>query len=558
MSFCNLFNFFPATDQSSFTEVTESWTTQNRSNMSTDLPDSSPAFITNTVSEREDLSTIANVTVTDAYTVAEEWQPASEYRTTRDLTVTKLTKQENTDQDTTESGSNTDSTYIFTTLSRAGERTLLAITSDSTTSYVEDSSSSEMPLHTVTGQVEKTGVTQHMTYTENASFTESDHSEATSKDFHTNATQKKDFESEVSHGSEVTQSHTGQPTVTGSDFELMSKTSNPSSTPPLTVFNSPNSELDTTPDSSTNQSLYTDSSSSSSIIPPFVLPTDINTSVSHQDGETTETPTGPVSTSTDDKPDKPQTFMEETTIPSRTTLSSTLWDMTTSEDKSRSTHQTFIAQTNSPPEPTEVLSTAAGPSTQEPPLTKVDTDEPTTVPVSSTTPASTGTTVPLTTNQFQASTAAEAHSTQHSTPSATETTQKITPTTEQHQPTNATATPSLSASSSQSGTGATDLSTLNFETSTATPGSTKAHSQHTTASYNKSTPTTNTAVVTTRKRTENEATTTQMPVKLSLTPGGFFRAIHTFLVKLYILSLAVSFMYFNKSFACYMHVLYTV
>lgn len=501
------------------------------------------------MTEWEDPSTIANMT--DAYTVAEEWQPASELRTVRDLTSTQLTEQEHTDQDTTESGSNSESTYISTTFTRVGERTLRSVTSNSTSPYVEDTSGSisETASHAVTGQVEKTGVTQHTEYTNDGLFTESGHSEATSEDFFTNATQEEEvFETEVSHGSQITQSHTGpqitqshtgQPTVTGSDFE--SKTSNPSSTPPLTVINSSDSETDATVDSSTNQTFYIDNNSSS---PSFILPDETHTNVSHQDGETTETPIGTMSTSRGEKPDKPQTFMEETLIPDLTTELSTLLDMTTSVDEFQSTQQTFVSQTSSYPEPTEVLSTVTGPSTHKPALTEEDTHVASTVPIMSTTLASTATTVPLTTHQFQASTTAETHSMPHSTLSATETTQKTTPTTEQHRPTTETASPSLSASSSQSGASATDLSTRHFETSTATPGRTTAHSQHTTASYNKSTPTMSTVGITTEKRTVTEATTSQMPVKFSLTPGVFFSryAFLHCLTILYILGLAICLM----------------
>ncbi|KAF4087173.1 hypothetical protein AMELA_G00092150 [Ameiurus melas] len=464
------------------------------------------------------------------HTVAEARQPASEFRTVRDLTVTKLTEQEHTDQDTTESGLNTDGTYISTTLSHAGERTLLSITSNSTSPYVEHTSFSSLETapHTVTRQAEKTEITQDTESTEDSLFTESGHTEEPLEDFSANATQKQVLESEVTHGTQITLSHTGQPTLTGSDFESMTKTSNPSSTPPLTVINSSDSETDTTADSSTNQTYYTDSSSSSSFITPSILPDITHTNVPHQDSETTGH-TGPVSTSTVEKPDEPKTSetpdepMEKTTIPSLTTAPFTDWNMTTSVDESQSTQPAFVSQTDSPPKPTEVLSTAAGPSTHMPTPTEEETHKPTTVPVTSTMLDSTGTTAPLTTQQFQASTTAKAHSTPLSTLFATETTKKTMPTTEQHHPTTGTATPSLAASSSQSGAGSTDVSTLHFETSTATPGSTKAHSQHTTASYNKSTPAMSTAVVTTGKRTETEATTSQMPVKISLTPGHMCR-----------------------------------
>ncbi|KAM9487074.1 protein HEG [Clarias gariepinus] len=582
------------------------WTTENGSDMSTDLPDSSSVFSTNTVTEFEDPSTVANIT--DAYTVAEQEQHTSEYRTMRDLTVTKLTEQElsRTDQDTTETGSNGDSTYISTT-SRAGERTLLSIISNSTSTYEEDTSSSISGTHDITGQQTETGVTsisgthditgqetetgvtsisgthditgqetetgvtsisgthditgqetetgvtsisgthditgqetetgvtsisgthditvqetetgvtQHRESSEDGVSTQSVHSTATSDELSTNATQEEGVNTKDSLGSGITQFHTGQPTVTGTNFESMAKTSNPSSTPPLTVINSSDSEVDITANSSTNQN-YADISSSSSFVPPLVSEI-THTSVSQRYIETAETSTGPVITSTDEKPNEPMTFKEETTIPGLTVVPSTLWAITTSVDKSQSTQQTFISQTDSPPEPTTVLSTLAEPSTRMPALTVEDKHKGSTVPVTSTTLDSMGTTAVFTIHQFQASTTTEAQSTPHSTLSATETTKKTAPTTEKHHPTTGTATPSLSASSSQSGPGATDVSTLHFENSTATPGSTTSHRQHTTASYNKTTSTTSTAAISTGNHTATKATTTEMPEKLSLTPG---------------------------------------
>ncbi|KAF5885786.1 protein HEG 1, partial [Clarias magur] len=501
------------TDQSSSTEVMKGWTTENRSDMSTDFPDSSSAFSTNTVTEFEDPSTVANIT--DAYTVPEREQHASEFRTMRDLTVTKLTEQEQsrTDQDTTESGSNSDSTYIYTTIR---ERTLLSVIFNSTSMYVEDTSASisETAPHDVTGQVKETGVTQHMESKEDGVSTQSGHSTATSEDLSANATQEEGVNTKDSLGFGITQFRTGQPTVTGTDFESMAKTSIPSSTPPLTVINSSDSEVDITANSSTNQH-YTDISSSSSFVPPLVSET-THTSESHRYIETTETSTGPVITNTDEKPNEPMTFKEETTIPGLTVVPSTLWDITTSVDESQSTQQTFISQTNSPPEPTTLLSTHAEPSTHMPPLTVENEHKGSSVPITSTTLDSMGTTATLTTHQFQASTTIEAQSTPHSTLTATETTKTTAPTTEKHHPTTGTATPTRSASSSQSEPGATDVSTLHFENSTATPGSTTSHRQHTTASYNKTTSGTST---TTGKHTATKATTTEMPEKLSQTPG---------------------------------------
>ncbi|GAA6085998.1 protein HEG [Tachysurus ichikawai] len=519
----------------SHTATDQSYFKQNGSKMSTELLDSSTNTLSiNTVSEWEDLSTIANLTNvraqefrtqkhTDQDTTESGLSTFKQKHTDQETTEfgSNTFKQKHTDQETTEFGSNTDSTYISTTLNRAGERTLLSITFNSTTPYVEDASSSETAQNVVTVQVENTGVTQHMEYTEN---TESVHSEATREDVPTNSTQKEVFETEVSHGSQITESHTGQPTVTGSDFESKQKTSNPSSTPPFIVINSSDTEMDTTANSSTDQNFYTYSSSPSSLISASVLPDDTHTNVSQQDGETTETSTGPVNTSTGKKPDEPKTFMEGTAIPGLTTAPSTLWEMTTSVHESQSTQQNFFSQTDSPLDPTEFLSTATGPLTHKTPLTEENTHKASTVPDTSTILNSKGTTAPLTTHQFQASTTGEVYSTPHSTLSATEPNKETTATTEQHNPTTGIATSSMSGSASQSGAGATDVSTLHIETSTATPGSTPTHSQHTTASYNKSTPTTSTMGITTGKHTKTEATTTQMPVKFSRTPDHICRS----------------------------------
>ncbi|XP_036424860.1 protein HEG [Colossoma macropomum] len=515
-----------ATDQNTFSTDMESWTSHSGPEVSTELLSSSTELSNTTATEWGAPPTVANIT--DAYIdLATKDQPATEARTVRDLTVTVLTEKDITDMDTTESISHTDSTYISTTINRAGERTLLSVTSNSTTPYTEESISSEAAPQTDTSEV-KTGTTQGGDYTEGALSTEADHTRATSEDQPTtNATQVTVSEPEVPHVSQGTQSQTGQPNVT----EMTTDNISHNSTQPATVVNSSETETDTIADSSTSETSYTDRSASAPSVTPFMSTEDSRTNMSHQDIETmtTETPARSVSTVVDKKSDGPQTHKDETTILGLTTALPSL----TTVDDSLSSQQPFVSQTHHTPEATEVLTTAAGPVTQRPQHTEEDTrvastlasTVPTTVITTTlaSTSTSTSTSTPFTTHQLQPSTTAKPH-TPHVTLSPMETTQVLTTaTTEQHRPTSQTVTPSLTPSSSQPEDISTDVSTLHLETSTATPGNTTAHGRHTTASYSTSAPTRSTAVVTTGKHTERsstqkEATTTQVPVKSTTTP----------------------------------------
>ncbi|KAL7865464.1 hypothetical protein SRHO_G00107110 [Serrasalmus rhombeus] len=515
-----------ATDQNTFSTDMERWTLHSGPEVSTELLSSSTELSTATVTEWGAPPTVANTS--DAYLdLAMKEQPATEARTVRDLTVTVLTDKDITDTDTTESISHTDSTYISTTVSRAGERTLLSVTSNSTTPYTDESISSEAAPQTHTSEV-KAETTLGGDYTEGALSTEADYTRATSEDQQTtNATQVTDPEPEVPHISQGTQSQTAQPNVTGPGFEMTSGDSSHNSTQPATVVNSSETETDTIADSSTSRTSYTDRSASAPSVTPFVSTEDSRTNMSHRDIETmtTETPARSVSTVLDKKSDGPQTHKDETTVVGLTTAFPSL----TTVDDSLPGRQTFVYQTHHTPEATEVLTTATGPVTQRPQHTEEDTHVTSTL--ASTVPttvvttllASTNAATPLTTRQLQPSTTAKPH-TPHVTLSPMETTQVLTATTtEQHQPTSRTVTPSLTSSSSQPEDVSTDVSTLHLETSTATPGNTTAHGRHTTASYSTSAPTRSTAVVTSGKHTERgstqkEATTTQIPVKSTTTP----------------------------------------
>lgn len=533
------------TDQNSFTD-----TSHSGPEISTELLSSGTKLSTAMVTEWNNPSTVANIT--DAYTGLDrtEQQPAtetSESRTGRDLTVTNLTEKDITEKDitdTTESVSHTDSTYISTTISRAGERTLLSILSNSTSSYTEESSSSEVSPLTVTSEEWRTETTVGKNYTEGVLSTEADQTRATIENYlTTNASQQETIlpsEPEVPHDSQGTQSHTGQPNITRSSFEATSDGSSSNSTLPVTVVSSSQrsskSETETAADSSTSGTSYTDSSASESSITPAMSPEDSHTNTSQQDSETmtTETSTSPVNTEGGKKPESPQTHMDETTFPGLTTAPPTLTTMDDSLSKFLSGQRPFVPQTNHPEETTEVLTTAAGPATHRPQHTEEDTRETSTAAstiastVFLTTLASTitSTAAPPTTHQLQPSTTAKTH-TPHVALSTIETTQMLTtPTTEQHPLTTKTPTTHQSPSSSHSGDISTDVSTLYLETSTATPGNTTAHGRHTTVSYSKTAPTRSTAIESTGKSTERGSTqeadtTTQIPVKSTLIPGLF-------------------------------------
>ncbi|KAL7881979.1 hypothetical protein AOLI_G00088280 [Acnodon oligacanthus] len=503
-----------ATDQNTFSTDMERWTSHSGPEVSTELLSSRTELSTTTATEWGAPPTVANTS--DAYLdLATKEQPATEARTVRDLTVAVLTAKDITDTEATESISHTDSTYISTTISRAGERTLLSVTSNSTTPYIDESISSEPAPQTHTSAVK------------------TETSRATSEDQPTtNATQVIVSEPEVPHVSQGTQSQTAHPNVTGPSFEMTSDDSSHNSTQPATVVNSSETETDTIADSSTSGTSYTDQSASAPSVTPFVSTEDTRTNMSHKDIETvtTETPARTVSSVVDKKSDGPQTHKDETTILGLTTAFPSL----TTVDDALPGRQTFVSQTHHTPEGTEVLTTATGPVTQRPQHTEEDTHVASTL--ASTVPttvvttmlASTSTATPLTTRQLQPSTTAKPH-TPHVTLSTMETTQVLTTaTTEQHQPTSRTVTPSLTPSSSQPEDVSTDVSTLHLETSTATPGNTTAHGRHTTASYSTSASTRSTAVVTSGKHTERgstqkEATTTQIPVKTTTTPDHVCR-----------------------------------
>ncbi|XP_076858520.1 protein HEG [Brachyhypopomus gauderio] len=517
-----------ATDQNSLHGDTESWTSHSSPDMSMDPLRSSSKLPTITATHWEGQAVPGNIT--NAYLASsEEWQPPTEARTARDLAVTELTKPGNTDTDVADTVSHADITHISTAVTRTGERTLLSITSNSTFPYTEDTGSSKTAPHTVTLERGSTGVTHGGGYPVGVSSTEVDNSKApSSSHLPTNATQGTVSKSEIPHVFQGTQYQTGQPNVTGQSFTGTADSTISNSSPPLTELSA---EMNTTADSSTSGASYTDGSTSSPSIPPSVTPENSHASTSHHDSDTvaTETFTGPLSTSPARDVEGPQTHLEDTTIPGLTTaaLTPSNVDTTVHESFSRflSGQQPFLPQTDHPSEPTDGLTTAAGPVTQRPQTTEEDAGMASTVPVASTMLASTSTAAPVTTQNVQPSTTASMHMA-HTTLVFMDTTQVLTtPTTEQYAPTSTPPTPPQPPSSHQPGDISTVVNAPHRKTSTATPETT---TKHTTAIYTQSVTPRTTAAVTTGKHTvkgstEKETATTQMSLKSTMTPGHVCR-----------------------------------
>ncbi|KAK2904807.1 hypothetical protein QQF64_032935 [Cirrhinus molitorella] len=453
--------------------------------------------------------------------------PITEARTVREVPVTDLREI-----DTTDSVSHTDSTYISTT-NRVRERTLLSVTSNSTSAYTEDSSqnSSDAVSQTFSWEVRTSGATQGKEETVEDVSILSKQTEPTFEDHNaTNATQSHSLETERSMLSDGTESETGQPSVTGQTFEQVSDNDNPNSTPPLTVMNKDEGETDTT--SVSGGTSYTETSDSLSSIPPFTSGEHNATSTSQQSRNSTVTyslgtvastefSTRSVSSTGREEPEgSPTHTVEDTTIPGLTTAPPVLEDVATTIDDSFTTFLAgkppFVPKTDDQTS-TEVVQTSAMPATKRPQVTEEATDEASTV--YSSTKTFTTMIPPVTTRQLQPSTTPQAQ-TERTTIVTTDIVHvlRTTPTTAQHPLTSTTGGPQAPSTSDSA-----DVTTLHLETSTATPGNTTAHGRRATTPYSKSTPTKTTVVVTTtnhtdRSTTEIGMTTMQMPFRSTASP----------------------------------------
>ncbi|XP_016305464.1 protein HEG-like [Sinocyclocheilus anshuiensis] len=450
--------------------------------------------------------------------------PVTEARTVREVPTTDLR-----DIDTTDSVSHTDSTYISTT-NRVREHTLLSVTSNSTSVYTEDSNSSDAVSQTSSWEVRTSGATQGKEETVEVS-TLSVQTEPTFEDHNaTNATQGHSLETEQSTFSHGTESQTGQSSVTGQTVQQVSDNDNPNSTPPLTMINRDEGEMDAT--SVSGGMSYTETGDSVSSIPPFTSGGHSATSISQQSRDSTVTysldtdastefSTGSVSsTGHEELEGSPTHTVEETTIQGLTTAPPVPEDVATTIDDSFTTFLAgkppFVPKTDDQTN-TEVVPTSAMPATHRPQVTEEATDEASTV-YSST---NTFTTMipPVTTRQVQPSTTPLAQ-TEHTTIATTDIVQvlRTTPTTAQRPLTSTTGGPQAPSTSDSA-----DVTTLHLETSTATPGNTTAHGRRATTPYSKSTPTKTTVVETTRNHTDRSTTemgmtTTQMPFKSTASP----------------------------------------
>ncbi|XP_059418333.1 protein HEG-like [Carassius carassius] len=446
--------------------------------------------------------------------------PITEVRTLREVPVTDLR-----DVNTTDSVSQTYSTYISTT-NRVREHTLLSVTSNSTSAYIEDSNSSDAVSQTSKWEERVSRATQAKEETVEDVSTLSVQTEPTFEDRNaTNATQGHSLKTQWSTLSHSTESQTGQSNVTGQTFEQVSDNDNRNSTPPLTMINRDKGEVDTT--YVTSGTYYTENSDSVSSIPPFTSGEHNATSTSQQSRDSTMTSplntetstefsTGSVSSSGHEEPEgSPAHTMEETTIQGLTTAPPLLEDIATTTDDSFTKlvagKPPFVPKTDDQTS-TEVVPTSAMPATQRPQVTEEATDEASTF--YSSTNTLTTMIPPVTTHRLQTSTTSQAQ-TEHTTIVTTDVVQvlRTTPTTAQiplTSPTGGHQAPSTSDSA--------DVTTLHLETSTATPGNATAHGRRATTPYSKSTSTKTTVVVTTRSATEMGTTTTQIPFRSTASP----------------------------------------
>lgn len=501
---------------------TADWTTQKNSDDPTGL---SNHELTHNATAQWEGPSEASYGSSSSPALTEKHQLMTETRTVRDIPVTDLRKH-NTDTDSTDSVSHTDSTYISTT-SRVGERTLLSVISNSTSSYVNDSDTSETVSQTFSWEERTSGSTQGREKTTDGVSVTSDQTELTSEDHSlTNATQGQFIDTEGPHVSQGTESQTRQPFVTRQGFE---QGDNPNSTLPFTVTDNGKAETDVTYVSS--ETSYTESSGSVSSSPPFTTSEHNVSSTSQQTRETTVTDsmdtgastefsTGFVSFSGREEPKGPPTHtMEDTTIQGLTTAPPAFVDVSTTTfdlfSKFLSRQPPFNPKTDNPTN-TEVISTSAVPATQRPQLTEEATYETSTFNIST----STTVTVPVTTRQPQPSTTPPAE-TEHTTLATTNTVKMLETTASSTSKRLSTSTGRTQAPSTS---GSADVTTLHLETSTATPGNTTAHDRHATTPYSKITPTRGTVVLTTRTHTdkgttEMGVTSTQMPIRTTPSQG---------------------------------------
>ncbi|XP_034740853.1 protein HEG isoform X2 [Etheostoma cragini] len=395
----------------------------------------------------------------------------------------------------------TDSTYTSTAISRAGERTLLSVTSSSSNStssaFTEDSNSHQPPS---TWGI-SAGATETEDYTHSAPSTRTDSRDTT--DQHMTHTFKGTFPET---------SLTGQPNATHHQYTSTSEETS-DSTPPLRVT-----------EPSTDQSEVS-VSATPSVTSPAEGPTNISgteqgtgfsvttstefSTGTHSSSTQNQEGTVGVSSQTSDQSVGLGLTTAPPTVSSTSEVDNSLTDtpvliteffhtntpVTVTERSQITEEDTFKAS-----ESTTTTTTTATAATTTPPLPATSTSRFSSTASSSTPGSPTEATVPYTTpSTTLALLTSAAHATPHVSPSQTQ-----GPSTGMDSPTNAT--------------------TLEIETSTDTPKITTTHSEHITTSYTHRTPTKSTeALHTTGKQTDRGTTElvgTTSPTKAPPTPPG--------------------------------------
>ncbi|KAM3862382.1 LOW QUALITY PROTEIN: protein HEG [Diretmus argenteus] len=375
----------------------------------------------------------------------------------------------------------TDGTYISTTISRAGERTLLSVTSSSGNStssiFTEDSNSHQPPS---TWGISDRG-TESEYYTDSVPSTRTDDRDTTHLDQHLTQYARGTFSETESPGVSKG-SHTGWPNITQHQPTSTSDGS-PNSTPPFRVTG-PSTDQSELPVSSTPPVISSESG-----------PTNISGTVQSSDPNT--------GTSTESSTDVPssssQNQGETKGVSSQTGEEGRGMGLTTAPPTVRAGRT----------DPDESLSRSL--SDEPPVITKTDRPDP--VFLSTTTPSSSSSSSSGSPTQASFTQLTTQVITQFTTPSTTASTLG-------QQTSVAASTQSLLTSQTQwPSTGSaspTNATTLQLETSTATPGITTAYSGRTTtaattATYSHSTSTRSTvAPHTTGKQTDRG--TTQLAV----------------------------------------------
>ncbi|KAL0963728.1 hypothetical protein UPYG_G00310080 [Umbra pygmaea] len=381
------------------------------------------------------------------------------------------------------------------TVSRAGERTLLSVNFNSTSMYPEDSNSSQASTWGFPAGRTKAGdVTERIPSSgpDNTDVTLYFHQPSTKP---SDGEQPSDTQWPGDFSSRVPHPLTGPPNVTQQqDLSSLGSEGPPSSTPPLSIADNHTRWNTDATNSSPLSTGRTEDGISASLQTPVTSPEGGSSPPSNNtsrggdredsytlvtgSGTSTESPTGPLSTRGDqgeiEGVPSPNTVDNTSPGLGRTTASPTLGDTTLDDSLSRflSGQPPFIPKTEFPVVTTDVLvSTMPATTTMRSDVTEKETYRITTA--TSITP-----TTPLaTTRMVQPSTATSvANQTQSTTIPAT-----TTSVTTLHLQTSTSTSQPLGTSPTQTqgpstGVRSTDVTTVHLETSTATPGKTTTHS----------------------------------------------------------------------------------